>query len=106
MSKIKNKQQEEELRLPPDETLTQKQIEQKNTKEWGSAKDALNILKQVNGRDIHPKYLGALADQKRLIRKQFDERTFQYWLPSAWDITIHQDTRRGNRTTHGKQQAK
>jgi hypothetical protein len=83
-----------------DPHLTERQQKQKEEKEWGSAQDVLSILKEVNGRDINPKYLGELAEKKGLKREKFDERTYTYWLPGAWEIKIPQREGAGNRTSH------
>lgn len=69
-------------------------------REWGSATEVLGILEEVNGREINKKYLGFLVKQDRLKREPFDKRTFQYWLPGAWDVVIPQKKDAGNKRTH------
>lgn len=77
-------------------------VEEQPLTEWGSAQEALAILKEVNGRDINPKYLGKLATDGRLQRKKFDERTYIYWLPGAREIKIPKREGAGNRINHSR----
>lgn len=85
-----------------DQPLTEKQIRQKQEKEWGSAQDVLAILKEVNGRDINSKYLGQLTEAGKLKREPFDDRTYTYWLPGAWEIKIPKREGAGNRVNHSR----
>ncbi len=46
--------------------------------EWVGAPRALEILKEVNGREINPKYLTRLGQLERVRRRTVDRRTYEY----------------------------
>jgi len=73
--------------------------EKQEEKVWGSAREVLAILSEVNGREINPKYLGTLVDQKKLQKQKFDERTWAYYLPDAHNLIIPARPGAGNRKT-------
>lgn len=50
----------------------------KKTEEWVSAPRALEILEEVNGRKINPKYLARLGQSEQVRRQAIDGRTYQY----------------------------
>jgi len=88
--------------MPP-ATFTAKEIDllsELQHKEWGSAKEVRLILRKVNNREINEKSLGDLHKRNKLRREPFDERTYRYYLPDAWNLRINEDPRRGNRTNH------
>jgi hypothetical protein len=73
--------------------------EKQQEKVWGSAREVLAILSEVNGREINPKMLTELSKKNKLKREEFDGRTFQYYLPDARNLIIPARPGAGNRKT-------
>lgn len=69
----------------------------KQLDEWGTAPKTLEVLKEVNEREIHPKYLHILWKSGRLERRAIDGRTFEYNLTQA--RTIHIAEKKGSGRT-------
>lgn len=71
--------------------------------EWGSAPETLQILSEVNGREINRKYLHQLWHQGKLERKPVDGRTFLYNLSQARIIKIIEKRGSGRRAAKEKE---
>jgi hypothetical protein len=73
--------------------------------EWGTAPKTLAILKEVNGRDIHPKYLHMLWKAGKLDRRAIDGRTYEYNLEQARLLHILEKKGSGRRKKDEKLQS-
>ncbi len=63
------------------------------TEEWVGAPRALEILEEVNGRKINPKYLTRLGQSERVRRRTIDKRTYEYNVNDLRDTHITEHKR-------------